>query len=202
MVIKMETPIIKIKCPYCGAVLAVKKTVGIETKTLKCPVCKESSPYNGFKQVVNKKREEHTEYPKGHSAASSSDEQMHTKLNEILNYTLGQLKIVNSNVPVFRLKVGKNIVGRKATASTADFQIYTGESKRLSREHLSIEVKKVPKKGFVHYASLCKMKSNATFINADRLEYGECVILQHGDLLKLPDVSIKFEIPDDDGTDL
>lgn len=198
----METPVIKIKCPCCGAVLAVKKIVGIETKTLKCPVCKESSPYNAFKQLVDKKHEEHTEYPDGRSYTGYSDEPTHTQLNESQNYTLGQLKVLDSNTQTFRLKVGKNIIGRKATASAADFQIVTGESKRLSREHLTVEVKKIPGKGFVHFASLCKMKSNATFVNNELLEYGDCVILQHGTILKLPDVSIKFEIPDEEGTDL
>lgn len=180
----MEALVIKIKCPYCGAILAVKKTAGMETKSLTCPVCKESSPYTTFKQIVDKKQEEHTQ------------------VNETPNYTLGQLKGIDSNTQMFRLKVGKNIIGRKATASTADFQISTGESKRLSREHLIIEVKKVPGRGFVHFASLYKMKSNATFINDEQLEYGDCVVLQHGDILKLPDVSLKFEIPDDEGTDL
>lgn len=198
----MEAQIIKIRCPYCGATLAVKKMAGIETKTLKCPVCKESSPYSRYRQVVDRNREEHTEYPGEHSAANRSGEETEIRLNEKQNYTLGQLKIVGSVTPAFRLKVGKNVIGRKASASTADFQINTGESKRLSREHLSIEVKKVPGKGFVHCASLCKMRCNATAINSERLEYGDCVILQHGDILKLPDVSIKFEIPDDEGTEV
>lgn len=198
----MEALVIKIKCPYCGAILAVKKTAGMETKSLTCPVCKESSPYTTFKQIVDKKQEEHTQYPDGHSPAGSSNEPTHTQVDETPNYTLGQLKGIDLNTQMFRLKVGKNIIGRKATASTADSQISTGESKRLSREHLIIEVKKVPGRGFVHFASLYKMKSNATFINDEQLEYGDCVVLQHGDILKLPDVSLKFEIPDDEGTDL
>lgn len=199
----MET-IIKIKCPNCGAVLAVKKTAGIEGKSLTCPVCKENSPYNSFKPIIERKQEEHTEYPKeyGASADYHNEHTTNTEINENLNYTLGQLKAIASNIPLFRLKTGKNIIGRKATASMADFQIPTNDSKRLSREHLIIEVKKIPGKGFVHFASLYKMKSNATFINNERLEYGDCVVLQHGDILKLPDISIKFEIPDDEDTDL
>ena len=196
----MEVPVVKIKCPYCGAVLAVKKTAGIEGKSLTCPVCKESARYNAFKLIVDNKQEEHTEYPSGHGG--SDEATIPIKTNESLNYTLGQLRVVNSDISAFRLKVGKNVVGRKATASMADFQIPTGESKRLSREHLIIEIKKIPEKGFVHFASLCKIKSNATFINNERLEYGDCIILQHGDEIKLPDISVKFELPDDEGTDL
>lgn len=192
--------VVKIKCPNCGAVLAVKKTAGIEGKNLACPVCKENSPFSSFKQIIDKKQEDHTEYPDGESPSCGSEEQTHTKVSE--NYNLGQLTMVSSSEPLFRLKVGKNIIGRKANASTADLQIPTNESKRLSREHLVIEVKKMPGKGFVHFASLYKLKSNATFINNDRLEYGDCIVLQHGDVLKLPDVSIKFEIPDKESTDL
>jgi hypothetical protein len=34
------------------------------------------------------------------------------------------------------------------------------------------------------------------------LEYGDCVIVNNGDLIRLPDVIVKFEILDDEGTDL
>ena len=129
------------------------------------------------------RQEEHTEYP---------DENL---------FTLGQLTVMDSDLPAFRLKVGKNVVGRKASASSADIQLSVGESKRLSREHLTIEVKKVPGKGFVHIASLYKLKSNATYLNDNILVYGDAVILQHGDVLKLPDISLQFALPDEDGTE-
>lgn len=199
----METHIIKIKCPHCGAVLAVKKIAGIEWKNLTCPVCKENSAYGAFKPIVDKPQEDHTEYPNNKATYNSNDEPtILTDVNEHPNYTLGRLRAIASYIQPIRLKTGKNIIGRKAAASTANFQIPTNDSKRLSREHLVIEVKKIPGKGFVHFVSLYKLKCNATFVNNDRLEYGDRIVLQHGDILKLPDISFKFEIPDDEVTDL
>jgi hypothetical protein len=71
----------------------------------------------------------------------------------------------------------------------------------MSREHVVIEVKRVAGKGFVHYLSLFKEKVNRTCINNDVLEYGDCVILKHGDIIHLPGIDLKFELPDSDETD-
>lgn len=186
----------KIKCPNCGAVLVLKNGTNLEGKKLKCAACKETAPYHLFKPVVYR-QEEHTEYPEEYGTPDSSENSARSN-----NYTLGQIRILSSDLPVFRLKVGKNVIGRKANVSTADIQIPMGENKRLSREHLVIEIKKIPERGFVHYASLYKLKSNATFINESLLEYGDCAVLQSGDVIKLPDVSIRFEIPDEDETEI
>ena len=71
----------------------------------------------------------------------------------------------------------------------------------MSRNHLVVEVKKVPGKGFVHCVSLYKDKVNETKVNDTQLEYGDCVVLKNGDLLRLPDATLVFEIPDDEKTD-
>lgn len=192
--------IIKIKCPYCGAVLSVKNQTGIESKSVTCPICKQKSPFKSFKEVVDKNNDESTQYPSDDEKTSyqtSSDPR--TEIGGGLNFNLGILSVLPSG-PSFQLKVGKNIIGRRATQSSADFQIPTDGSKRLSREHLVIEVKKVPGKGFVHYASLCKQRTNATYIGNEQLEYGDCIVLSHGEIIKLPDVNVKFEIPDEEGT--
>lgn len=194
--------IIKIKCPYCGAVLSVKNQAGIETKSVTCPICKQKSPFKDFKKVVDKGNDEKTQYPGDDEKTSyrTSSDEGGTDVGTGLNFTLGKLRVIPSG-PSFQLKPGKNIIGRRATQSTADFQIPMEGSKRLSREHLVIEVKKVQGKGFVHYASLCKQKTNKTFIGNEQLEYGDCIVLNHGDVIKLPDVNVKFEIPDEEETD-
>lgn len=192
--------IIKIKCPYCGAVLSVKNQADIESKNVTCPICKQKSPFTDFKRIVDKMEDEHTQYPGGEEKTSyqnSSDPG--TDIGRGLNFALGKLKIMPTG-PSYQLKNGKNIIGRRASQSSADFQIATGESKRLSREHLVIEIKKVQGKGLVHYASLYKQKTNKTYIGTELLEYGDCIVLNDGDIIKLPDVSIKFEIPDEEGT--
>lgn len=193
--------IIKIKCPYCGAVLSVKNQAGIESKSVTCPICKQKSPFKDFKKIIENPNDERTQYPGDDEKTSyktSSDPG--TDIGTGLNFTLGKLRVMPSG-PSFQLKPGKNIIGRQASKSIADYQIPTDPSKRMSREHLIIDIKKVPGKGFVHYASLYKERINPTFIGSEQLEYGDCVILNHGDIIKLPDVNVKFEIPDDEGTE-
>ena len=101
----------------------------------------------------------------------------------------------------YSLQPGRNVIGRKSSASEANIQIETGESRRMSRMHLVIEIVKVPGKGYVHQASLFKEKCNATYINSAQLEPGDCIVLHHCDVLRLPDVDLKFEIPEGDETD-
>lgn len=193
--------IIKIKCPYCGAVLSVKNQAGIDSKSVTCPICKQKSPFKDYKKLTDHSNNEKTQYPGDEERTSyKTSEEPGTDIGFGLNFTLGKLRVMPSG-PSFQLKPGKNVIGRQATQSSADFQIPMIGSKRLSREHLIIEIKKVQGKGFVHYASLCKQKINKTLIGNEQLEYGDCVVLNHGDVIKLPDVNVKFEIPNEEETD-
>ena len=45
----MESELLRIKCPNCGAVLTIKKIAGLETKSIPCPVCKKASKYIDYK---------------------------------------------------------------------------------------------------------------------------------------------------------
>lgn len=193
----MEVDTQKIKCPCCGAILTIKKITGIEGKNIKCPVCNSSTPHKLYKDVSAPQQHDHTEY---HGSNRLRKEE--TQINMSQNFTYGELTVLNSNVPKLRLKTGKIIIGRKANSSVADFQIPTDGSNRMSKEHLVIEVKKVPQRGIVHYISLYKERVNDTFLNNEKMVYGDCVVLKNGDLIKLPDATLKFEISDDEGTEL
>ena len=184
--------VIKIKCPYCGTVLSVKPQQGLETKNVTCPVCGEKSPFKKFKVL--------TPRPAANDDVCTSCASIY-KGTSSENDPVGSLQVLTPAPLSFELHAGKNIIGRKAKGSAADIQI-PEESKRMSREHLVVEVKKVPGKGWVHYASLFKEKVNATYVNDELLEYGDRIVLNPGDLLKLPGVNVKFDIADDEATSL
>lgn len=175
---------LRIRCPHCGAELAVQARPGIETKRLTCPVCHETAPFREFKRPSDKFKED-----------LPTDDAVDCKAN----LTIGLLKTEDGKS--FRLKAGRNVIGRKSTASSSDIQIFTEEDKRMSREHLVIDVRKEAGRGFVHYASLYKERVNETLINSMRLDYGDLVILKHKDLIRLPDCTLTFEIPDKDETE-
>ena len=186
----MET--LDVKCPWCSALLRIKSTPGMEGKNITCPNCKHTSPFTQFKTVVPKEEESATCFPGGLG-------NLPTPIKE--NLIIGRLVIPLTGIS-FQLLHGKNIIGRKASASTANFQIETGDIKKMSREHLIIEVKRIPTTGFMHYVSLYKERVNKTFINSTELLWGDTLILQNGDIIKLPNVELKFELPDEEATQI
>ena len=198
--------IIQIKCPTCSAILKVKPIPNIETRSITCPVCKQKNLFTDFVQITQKKTSDETSYASGKqeeptSYAGSKTSREETQVGEQPNYTLGRLMLVSSSQS-FQLKSGRNIVGRKASNSTADIQIpFPPDQKRTSRAHLLIEVKKVPAKGYQHVISLCKEKVNPTFVNGTQLLFGDKVVLKSKDLIRLPDgADLLFTIPDEDET--
>lgn len=201
--------IIQIKCPFDGAVLSVKNQPGIETKSVTCPVCKHRYPFTQFKRVVPNVSTEDptTEYPGTDAHSGHGDEPTHyggeetTEIYEQPEYILGKVIVMGSGVS-YQLKPGRNIIGRKGKTSEANFQIDTAGKRSMSREHLVIEVNKIPEKGFVHYLSLYKENVGKTFIGSQPLLYGDCFVLKHGDSIKLPDATLRFEIPDGEDTDI
>ncbi len=77
------------------------------------------------------------------SVASESE----TVLIQPLRMTTGHLSVIaNADTPeqTFPLQEGVYIIGRKSKASTATIGIVTAD-KSMSREHIRIEVKKMPK---------------------------------------------------------
>lgn len=189
--------LIKIWCPICGSVLSVQPQPGIESKSVTCPVCKNRSAFTQFKKIYT--NDEQTEYPDQDDHTRYENGENTEGPSNGVNWTLGKITVPSLNIS-YQLKPGKNVIGRKATGSSAQCQIPC-PSKRMSREHLIIEIKKVPGKGFVHYASLYKEQVNATFVGKNQLEYGDCIVLKDKDVIKLPDIEVRFIIPDEEGTE-
>lgn len=200
--------IIQIKCPFDGALLSVKNQLGIETKNVTCPICKHKYPFTQFKRVTptSNNDDPDTEYPSGDECTNYDGEytryggEEKTEIGKHPNYTLGKVTVLGKGVS-YQLRPGRNIIGRKGQKSEAGFQIDTADKRSMSREHIVIDVKKLPLKGFVHYVSLYKEKVNKTFIGNEPLLYGDCIVLNHGDIIKLPDATLRFEIPDGEETD-
>lgn len=192
---------LKVKCPFCSAVLAVNYQPGIENKRLSCPLCKHSNVFGAFRPVTANQYQEDdsTRYPGTLGGDDAKLPDSMSKTADTRNLILGVLVRIPS-LERYQLKHGRNVIGRRAQASKADIQMETGENRRISREHIVIEVKNIPVKGLVHYISLFKERVNKTFIGKEELLFGDAVILKSGDVIKLPDLDLRFEIPDDDAT--
>jgi len=175
----------KIGCPVCGAVLKVATTVGVEEKNVSCPVCHTSSPYKNFKPIIDKAEQT--------LLGGAAEKTFAEAIGCLVAPSLGQ---------TFPLKAGRNIVGRQSAQSLATIQLpFPPSHHRTSREHLVFDVKHVEGRGMVHYASLFKPDTNATFIGEAKLHYGDSVILNDEDIIRLPDMELRFEIHSNIGAD-
>ena len=168
--------IIRLKCPKCSSIINIPVCPDLENKRIKCGVCKSVSPY--------------TEY--------TTDE------TRLLNPAapIGILKIVGSSDMVYKLKPGENIIGRKANSSKADIQIPTGDKRTMSREHLVIDVKGDVNKGYAHHVRLYKDGVCRTQVSEEQINYGDCIVLQSGDIIDMGDAALLFEVPDIEATEI
>jgi hypothetical protein len=200
--------VIKIKCPFDGAILTIKSVPNIETKSITCPVCKKSYAFTQYKLMTPPPPpiDIATDYPDDpfgqpkKPAAPQPPFGSETEINEEPTkeqQVIGRLVLQPSGV-TYQLKLGRNVVGRKGVSSKADLQIDTEGKRNMSREHLVIDVKQEPGKGIVHYASLFKELVNDTYVNKARLAFGDCVVLNDGDLIRLPDATLKLVIYDEE----
>ncbi len=194
--------IIKIKCPFCGALYNAKNHSGIENEIVKCIKCNQKNKFSNFKRVQ-------PAVTGGVAKRSSRQEEITTEktvygpmVHRMEENPLGRVRLLGRNI-TYQLKPGRNIIGRKSSSSIADFQIDTGSSRLMSRQHLQIEAVKKVAKGYVHYVSLCRENINATTINGESLLYKvDQMILNPGDIINLPDAELRFEIPNEEGTEI
>lgn len=177
----------KIKCPNCGAILIVKKVQGMESKSVPCSVCKVTNPFVKFTEVKEPAYDpEDTELKKKKSQKDDTDEEDTDFEKEALLYDMSTLKR-------YLLKDGLNLVGRKTykKESVADVPIET-EVKGFSRSHFYVDV--------MRYGADLKLKmymaenKNETFVNSERIEKDEKIILQNGDLIKCSSLELKVII--------
>ena len=188
--------LIQIKCPFCGALLSVRNLPGIKNRNITCPICKQTNRFGQYRTGSAAAPDQGGRMPGGFGSADEA-----TQYGP-MNFNIGRLRLQGTAIS-FQLRPGKNEIGRKTANSTVDFQIDTGEHRRMSRRHLVVEVVKEPHKGFVHYVSLSKENVNPTMIDGNPLHFGvDRVILRHGALIGLPDAELRFELPDEDATEL
>lgn len=194
--------IIQIKCPFDGAILTVMHQPGLEYKNVTCPICKHTYPFTEFKRINTDQRfdETRTRYSKDNLDEHTVFKREEKKVQHEENLILGHLKSRYTHQN-FQLRPGRNVIGRKSSKSNADFMLDTVSDRRMSREHILIEVKRIPDKGYVHYLSLFKEKTNPTYVGNEPIYFGDCIVLKDGDIIRLPGIELIFELPDPEETD-
>lgn len=199
----VNNDILQIKCPWCSAVLSVKNRPDIETKNVTCPVCKQKSAFNQFTLVSQPAPQPKPPVPPVPSSSPYEGTKYSSNAGNLGSPTslsvVGQLVLASSGA-VFQLHQGRNVIGRMAPGSVADFQIETPLSKRMSRQHIVVDVMVDPLLGVVHALSLFKQACNAVTVNGQPLVFGDRVILTSGMSIAMPDAILTFQLPDPEKT--
>lgn len=197
---------IRIKCPFCGAVLKVRQQPGLERASITCPVCKRKSLFSGFQKVVEhgndgpgsrgyQGQSEETELPGGGESGSED-----TETGKPVASYIGC--IVEKSGKRWTLHPGVNTIGRKLQSPPQQVDIpitdYTGE-KKMSRCHAKIDVVRLANGAYKHIIYNWQNK-NATSIGGDVMESADRIVLHNGMVVKLANVDVRFVIEDPEAT--
>lgn len=195
---------IKIECPSCHTRLSVGYFEGIEAKSFACPKCHKVHKFTEYaSQESNEQESDETDLrnvirQKGQSKAATGkyaeeeNDTTHFEKNHCMQ--IGNLRDALSGT-VFQLKKGRNVIGRKASSSTADIQI-TDSSCTMSREHFYIDVL-VQSGKVLHIMSVCPKAINATMLDNTVLGTADKLMLHNGSLITIASgkVHLVFNIP-------
>ena len=196
-----EKLIIKCPNPACGREQSVDYNPRMEKHSATCPCCKKRYKFNEWIKVTpTKPAQLNTPVQPNIPPQSNIPPQLNIPIEPNIPISQrfplqsGARVVVESTGDVFRLKVGVNVLGRQSPKSKAEIQIPNVSGKKLtSKEHLVIIGDK--KDNGMHFsASLYKADANPTFVGDMQLLYGQWLKLNPGDIIYLPDETLRFEI--------
>lgn len=143
----MESELLRIKCPNCGAVLTIK----------------DSRPGNQEYSMPSMQKGIKVHWLQSSQTTIYSTEwkwwHHHGRWNPhwpFKNQSIGKLQKIGTS-HMYTLSLGINTIGRKAQTSNATVQIDTDDL-TMSRSHSIIEVRKLKTGGYIHYFSNAQNK--------------------------------------------
>lgn len=159
---------ITVRCPECRVVLRIK-TAPRPDQTITCPKCGRRYPFSEYVPVRLVKRAD------ARQSATTRPQSDDTVLPPRRPAPRPAV-IVFAGVS-YKLRPGRNVVGRWATTSTADIQL-PDSSRFMSREHFLIEVSQAPD-GFRYTISPVKDVFQPTSVDGRPLIAGQSLPLRH-----------------------
>lgn len=179
----------RITCPSCGILLDVKNSKNEAVKLIHCPQCKVplqvkfgTAPVedNGKTRPVNDGDTHKTHLLNEKSSSSnSSDDTLHR-----------QTPYLECNGQRYKLAMGINIVGRKASTSNATVQIDTND-RYMSRMHARIQISLLPT-GQIRATITNERNMNTTLLNEQPLSDNDVMILTKGSRIQMGDTTVIY----------
>lgn len=157
-----------IKCPQCGSWLNVKNPRNEPIKQINCPQCGVLLQLR-FHELNSQQSSPNTQVP-------MSDAQC--------------VPIFKLNEKRYELKLGKNIVGRKATTSEATVQIDTPD-RMMSRQHAVVTVSRTAK-GSLHTEISNYQNKNATLVDGVPLLPDDRIRLMNQNVITMGETNLLY----------
>lgn len=197
----------RIKCPQCSTVMDVKNSKEETAKTIKCPKC-QTTLIVKFNPVIDTPIEAHTFIapPPKQPLANDGATQLAGNQNgatQLSNANGGDTQLVTPHITksasaklvyngiCYTLRNGRNIVGRKATTSSADVQIDT-QDRYMSRQHCMITVTALAD-GSLKAVLKNYQNKNATTVDGLELAEDDEIRLNDGNSITLGRTTITFK---------
>lgn len=186
----------RIICPKCRSVLDVKNSQNETVKQITCPSCKTILQVRF--QPQQEPMEAKTFYaPPKQPVADNGATQLvggsfgATQLVMSPKNETAKASLVFGGVS-YPLEEGQNIVGRKATTSTANVQIETAD-RYMSRQHCSITVTTLPD-GTKKAVLSNYQNKNLTTIDGQPIETGDTIRLTNGNSITMGHTTVTFKL--------
>lgn len=192
---------IKIKCPTCGKILRLADAPNINQATFTCPVCKEKHVVGKCQRIVIDQTQYQCnsnnagdETQIGNRSIGGDETKIAQGVNETRigfapkQQTVGRL--VDNNGREYRLSIGVNTIGRRASSSTATIQIYT-EDRYMSRSHAIIESRQIGEQ--IVYIVKNGNNKNPSYLNGVLIGANDQLILNDGNSLLFGKTKLIFK---------
>lgn len=195
---------IKIKCPTCGKILRLQDSPKISTATFTCPVCKEKHIVGKCQRFVEQAKpllstSEETQYGSTSSPIGAGEETLYagsgcstnTEETNIGSTPLSSVGFLVDNLGrTYKLQLGVNTIGRKATTSSATIQIDTLD-RTMSRSHAVIDVRNTG--GQIIHILKNGANKNPSYHKGIQIGISDQMILNNGDKVKFGSTELTFK---------
>lgn len=202
--VRTEMSEIKIKCPTCGKILRLQDSPTINTASFTCPVCKEKHVVGNCQRFVEQPKPqqpagEETQYGPAISRMSGGEETQYVGSGysasgeETQIYSAPQSNVgvlVDSLGRTYKLRLGINTIGRKASTSSATVQIDTSD-RTMSRSHAVIEVRNAG--GQMMHILKNGANKNPSYHKGSLVGPSDQMILNNGDKVKFGCTELIFK---------
>lgn len=195
---------IKIKCPTCGKILRLADAPNINQATFTCPICKEKHVVGKCYRLVDAPSVDKTQYKgynaeetqiTGRTAPTAYEETWLTRNgNDTIVGSATQPqqsvgRLIDKDGREYKLCLGINTIGRRASTSTATIQIDTAD-RYMSRNHAVIEVRQMG--GRVVHLLKNGANKNPSYLNGAIIAANDQLILNDGNRLTFGKTELIF----------